>query len=601
MVPTSRTPLARYSIGLVVIAVALSIYGVNGGNGAPVVPADYTKARTALVDAEAAQRFDSGETLSAAERVVNQHMLELKQEQRQAPLFLPAEPFATVKHRIVETELYQVLQSMPKGAMLHVHDGAAVDVDWIVSNVTYRPGCYLYTGTGEGSTPPSFERIVSNFRDGWSGLRSHPSLARMDLPHAAPTGRDARHIAGMASAAAMSQLRAGRGLQDPSIMTGTFQFFDKAPSAEWASVAELRAKWQPRPGLPTFDDYARSLLSVNETAFNEGALNAWSVFQKFFTRSNLLGFRPVFSDLWRRVLTNFAVRDNVARIEVRAPVPELYELDGSTHTAQYSVDLLRCIVKGVAAETGAFVSLGIVVTGSRKAAPDDLRAFMARALELRLANPDMIVGFDVAGEEDKGNPLIYYAGLFLELAANATAAGTTLPLDLHVGETSWGTNPGAPTTTPQLNTSATNLYDALLLGSVRFGHALALPKFPVVMQRAKEAGVAVESCPISNQVLQYVDDLRDHPATEMLAAGMPVTISPDDPGPLGYNSVVYDWWMAYVAWDVDLASLKRMARDSVEHSLTNTTEKGLLRSTWQSQWDSWIADQVSTLGKVVAH
>jgi adenosine deaminase CECR1 len=62
------------------------------------------------------------------------------------------------------------------------------------------------------------------------------------------------------------------------------------------------------------------------------------------------------------------------------------------------------------------------------------------------------------------------------------------------------------------------------------------------MPQIIQKGIAIEICPISNQLLGYVEDLRNHPATAMLAAGVPITISSDDPGLMGYESVVLDWW-----------------------------------------------------------
>ena len=58
------------------------------------------------------------------------------------------------------------------------------------------------------------------------------------------------------------------------------------------------------------------------------------------------------------------------------------------------------------------------------------------------------------------------------------------------------------------------------------------------MEQVKEKGIAIEVCPISNQLLRLVNDLRNHPAIVLLNNDIPVTISPDDPVIYGYNGII---------------------------------------------------------------
>lgn len=46
-----------------------------------------------------------------------------------------------------------------------------------------------------------------------------------------------------------------------------------------------------------------------------------------------------------------------------------------------------------------------------------------------------------------------------------------------------------------------NLYDAMLLGTKRIGHGFSLVKHPKLMAMCRERGVALEVCPISNEIL----------------------------------------------------------------------------------------------------
>ena len=64
-------------------------------------------------------------------------------------------------------------------------------------------------------------------------------------------------------------------------------------------------------------------------------------------------------------------------------------------------------------------------------------------------------------------------------------------------------------------------YIKILNYKKRIGHGIALVKLPsLALKIAREKTVAVEVCPISNQELQYIQDLRNHPASILLAMGV---------------------------------------------------------------------------------
>ena len=76
-----------------------------------------------------------------------------------------------------------------------------------------------------------------------------------------------------------------------------------------------------------------------------------------------------------------------------------------------------------------------------------------------------------------------------------------------------------------------NLFDAILLNATRIGHGYAITKHPAAKKMAIEKNIAIELCPISNQVLKLVEDLRNHPVVELIQDGnFPIVIAPDDPG-----------------------------------------------------------------------
>lgn len=128
--------------------------------------------------------------------------------------------------------------------------------------------------------------------------------------------------------------------------------------------------------------------------------------------------------------------------------------------------------------------------------------------------PDVVAGFDLVGQEDLGPPLKDFTSQLL----TAKAANSDLKYFFHAGETSW------------LGTEADeNLIDAILLNTTRIGHGFAITKHPEIMEMARINGVAVEICPISNQVLGLIQDLRHHPAGVLFTNGFPLVVSSDGP------------------------------------------------------------------------
>lgn len=162
-----------------------------------------------------------------------------------------------------------------------------------------------------------------------------------------------------------------------------------------------------------------------------------------------------------------------------------------------------------------------------------------------------MVGFDLIGQEDVGDPLLNFAGELQRLPAH-------IGLYLHAGQTNWyGTHVDE------------NLIDAVLLGTKRIGHAYAITKHPLVMQLVKKLDIAIEVCPVCSQVLQLGADYRNHPAACLIANDIPFVISSGNPSFWRTSPLSHDFYMAFLGIAVSLSSLKNLASPKLAFSLAH--------------------------------
>ncbi|GCB60895.1 hypothetical protein scyTo_0004014, partial [Scyliorhinus torazame] len=106
-------------------------------------PAD----RPSLMAVERFQ-FTGGNLLSSGKELrVNSILQKLKgreiTEGAKSGHFPPAMHFFRARKLIEQSLVFNIIQKMPKGAGLHLHEYALLSVDWLVKNATYLPNCYI--------------------------------------------------------------------------------------------------------------------------------------------------------------------------------------------------------------------------------------------------------------------------------------------------------------------------------------------------------------------------------------------------------------------------------------------------------------------------
>ncbi|PTX54458.1 adenosine deaminase [Litoreibacter ponti] len=145
-----------------------------------------------------------------------------------------------------------------------------------------------------------------------------------------------------------------------------------------------------------------------------------------------------------------------------------------------------------------------IVTCIRHFGPDQAKTAARCAAE---TVGDFITGFGMGGDEMQGTQ-----GDFAYSFDMAREAG--LRLTTHAGE--WG--------------GAQSVWQAVRdLRVERVGHGVQAIDDPRLVDHLAENGIVLEVCPGSNVVLGVYPDWKSHPIERLRAAGVPVTVSTDDP------------------------------------------------------------------------
>lgn len=359
------------------------------------------------------------------------------------------------------------------------------------------------------------------------------------------------------------------GKDSTNEVSGAMRFFSSPPSEDWKSIAALRAA---SGDAIRFDKELYESITLGTEDL--GKPDIWAEFEKCFSRiDGLQSYEAVYSEWNKRELMVIA-DENVQLLELRSFLggPTGYDQQGKgPDTAIY---MYQNFVNQIRDKHRDF-QVRLIFTRMKQTGGPELTASLQEALRLREKYPKWIAGFDLVGEEDALPDLSTCVEQFISIEKEARKRGVSLPYYFHAGESNWTNN--------------SDIVDALMLRSKRIGHGLALIKHPRLMERVRDRRIAIEVCPVSNQVLGYVSDLRNHPAINWIRSGLPVTLNPDDPGMMGYT-FSYDFYEAFMAWDLDLADLKMLAINSIKYSSLEEVEKIVTMEKWKEKWDQFIRE-----------
>lgn len=177
-------------------------------------------------------------------------------------------------------------------------------------------------------------------------------------------------------------------------------------------------------------------------------------------------------------------------------------------------------------------------------------------------NRDMYVGINMVGREDngKGHPLRFLATL-RELRQQYPA----IALTIHAGE---------------VDEPNFHIRDTLLLGADRIGHGVNLLGDPQTLLLMRHNHYLIEINLVSNLLLEYVDEFKQHPFPEYLRTGIPVALSTDDRG-MFHSNLTDEFFIAVKTFNLSWQEVLTLSNNSLKYSFLDPQTKQAMLDKYQ--------------------
>lgn len=496
----------------------------------------YLSGREALIEQERAKRSDYAfrQTLTPLaveacaivariraeeQRILwrNDHDHDSKSTSRKAVSYHPGMVYRLGQERIQTTKLWEIVKKMPKGALLHAHFDAMVDVDWLVDQALATEGMAILA---EQSMFSPEARRGASFRFKYS----------------------------------------------KQLLSDATSIWDKRYQAKQLVPMQHMAETFPDGGLDGFRTWLRERCTITLEESLESHLgqdDIWAKFTSCFPILNsILSYEPIFRASVQRILSEL-LDDGIRWVDFRITFVFQYQREfcdePETGYHKFFQAFGEEVKKFQATDEGQnFWGARFIWTTLRRFENKEIMESMKQCIETKTAYPDLIAGFDLVGQEELGRSLADLTPLFFWFRKKCLESRVEIPFFFHAGECL-----GDGDDTDH------NLFDAILLGTRRIGHGFSLYKHPLLVEMVKQKKILVEVCPISNEVLRLTSSIKSHPVPALLARGVDVALCNDDPAILGHgmNGLAHDFWQALQGWDnIGLEGLGSLAENSVRYA-----------------------------------
>ena len=477
------------------------------------------------------------------------------------------------------SDVWNAVQRMPKGALLHCHFDGTVDTRFLLEHAKNTPGMAIKAdrplSTSASLWKATVEFLVLPERE----ERSKTSIySDKYVPGSWVRFADARESFPYPHPYLAASSEAKRHM--PNYMAS-------CSSTAHPNGNSVNGEITTDRGL-AFDAFAHALMTLTPHQAVPAITNskqAWSKFQTTFgVIAGLIGYEPTLKAYTKELLRSHA-RDGISYTETRINfLTEFMVRQDGTPDLNHEewVRIFIQAVNEVKAEItdGSFVDAKIIYTTVRFIDNDKLRWYLEDCISLKKKFPEWIVGFDLVGHEDPLVPLKVYIPELLRFQQRCRQEHVSIPFVFHAGET-----------LEDGGDADLNLYDAVLLGTKRIGHGVSLARHPLLTQLVKERDICIEICPISNQILGYTASICSHPSLlALLNRNVPVALSSDDPSIFENFGLSYDFYQLVISsQSTSLISLAALARRSIKYTLVDEEVKVKMWADWDRRWNEYVA------------
>ena len=436
-------------------------------------------------------------------------------------ILYPGVMFHLAKGRMEKTDLWRIVERMPKGSLLHAHMEAMFDIDFLVDQALSTPGMHIHA--------------------------PHPVLSRRDFEEAP-----------------VECLYVCLPAEKEEVAKPVMWAADYEPSS-LVPIKDAAASF-PAGGEAGFREWMKSrCMIMPEHSYNHyhGVDAIWAIFQRTFLMIRTIVFyEPILRNCLRRLLRQL-MDDGVRYVDFRIGFKFDYRREGSNVPEDGYTEFCRVFKDEVerfkATEEGQdFYGARIIWTTLRRFDDEEIVDSMKECILAKLTYPDVICGFDLVGQEDQGRPLVDMIPILFWFRKRCVEEGVDIPFLFHAGEC---LGDGDETDN--------NLFDAILLGTRRIGHGFSLFKHPLLIELVKERRILIECCPVSNEILRLTSSIKSHPLPALLANGVSVSLCNDDPAILGHgkNGLSHDFWQSLQGLEnMGIEGLAQMAENSIRWS-----------------------------------